>query len=298
MKDARSIFQELVSSITLQEHTDEVRSIALMILEHFLGLSSTEIMAGKPVSITEGLSASLAQAVTRVNDGEPVQYVIGEAFFYGRSFVVNPSVLIPRPETEELVRSVLSSKIERGMEGQQRITILDIGTGSGCIPVTLALEIKGAQLVAADVSAAALAVAKINAERHNTEIRFIKHDILQGLIPIEDLNVIVSNPPYVTMAEARQMQPNVLDFEPHLALFVPDDDPLLFYRAIVRQAAKSLIPGGLLAVEINERYGQEISDLLINSGFRDVHIQKDIPGKPRVAVGRKIGVVKQAIGKD
>lgn len=289
MIDARSIFEELVSSITLNEDKDEIRSIAWMILEKLLGFSRTEIMAGKSVSTDERFTTSLSDAVRRINHGEPVQYVIGEAFFYGRKFVVNPSVLIPRPETEELIRAVLSEfSLGTDLKKRSHRRILDIGTGSGCISVTLALEIRNAEVMAADVSPAALTVARNNSVAHNTNIRFIEHDILEGPIQIHGIDVIISNPPYVTRREAGQMQRNVLNFEPHLALFVPDDDPLLFYRAIVKQAVMSLVPDGLLAVEINEAYGAEVGELLTRSGFTNVQIGKDISGKQRIVSGRKI----------
>lgn len=300
MKDARSIFQEFVNRITLDEHKDEIRSLALIILEKLLGLSRTEIMAGKFVAITEDLTTAITGAVRRINDGEPVQYVVGEAFFYGRKFIVKPSVLIPRPETEELIRIVLSKvSLDSGVKRGDKLRILDIGTGSGCIAITLSLEIDNAEVIAADVSPAALNVAKSNAVMHNTNVRLIEHDVLEGPIPFNDLDVIVSNPPYVTRREAGKMQRNVLDFEPHLALFVPDNDPLLFYKVILKQALGSLVPGGLLAVEINELYGKEVSRLLIDSGFSDVNIDNDIPGKQRVVSGRKKGLAEtNAITKD
>jgi len=288
MKDARSIFQELVNRITLDEPKDEIRSLALIILEKFLGLSRTEIMAAKPVAINEELTTSLTEAVGRINDGEPVQYIVGEAFFCGRKFHVNPSVLIPRPETEELIRVVLS-KVSADAQPKRgdKFRILDIGTGSGCIAVTLSLALDSAEVVATDVSPAALHVAQFNAAMHHANVRLIEHDILKGPVPVNNLDVIVSNPPYVTRREAGEMQRNVLDFEPHLALFVPDDDPLLFYKAIVKQSLGSLVPDGLLAVEINEVYGAGVRTLLVDAGFSEVQIDNDVPGKQRVVSGRR-----------
>ena len=284
IQDAKSIFDEFVASITLNESRDEVRSVALIILEKIMGIKSTDVLAGKHVHITERLSAAMSDALKRINHGEPAQYVVGEAFFYGRSFIVKPSVLIPRPETEELIREVLSSDA-RARTSQARV--LDIGTGSGCLSITLSLELKDAIVFATDISKDALAVAKRNAETHGASVTFIEHDILKDTVPVPDLDIIVSNPPYVTWHEADHMQTNVKDFEPHLALFVPNDDPLLFYRTIVEQAAVLLRIDGLLAVEINENYSREVSELFSAAGFKEIRILNDIPGKPRVVRGRK-----------
>lgn len=285
--NAKRIFDEFVAGITLSESRDEIESVALIVLEKILGITSTDVMARKPIELTERLSASLSDALKRINNGEPVQYVVNEAFFYGRRFMVNPSVLIPRPETEELIRAVLSSGIASPASGAR---ILDIGTGSGCISVTLFLELQDAKVFATDISNTALDVAKRNAEMHDAAVTFFEHDVAAHSLPVNGLDVVVSNPPYVTLREADQMQRKVKDFEPHLALFVPNDDPLLFYRVIVKQAMDVLNHGGLLAVEINENFGQEVAALFRSAGFADVQILLDVPGKPRVVRGRKLEV--------
>lgn len=284
-RDAKIIFDEFVCGITLDESNDEIRSVAMIVLEKILGLTSTDVMKGRPMVITEGLSASLASALERINNGEPVQYVVEEAFFYGRTYAVGPAVLIPRPETEELIRAVLACKFPSQTPGRR---VLDIATGSGCIAVTLSLELKGAEVLATDISADALAIARKNAQKHKADITFFHHDIFSGSLPAGQLDIIVSNPPYVTHREADQMQRNVKDFEPHLALFVPGDDPLLFYRAIIERAVGVLKTDGLLAVEINENYGAEVADLFTSARFNDVRVIRDVPGKPRVVCGRKL----------
>ena len=285
MKDSKTIFRDLVGKITLDETQDEIQSIASILLEKLLGLTRTDVMAGKPVAITSFISDSLQQLVSRINRGEPVQYVVGEAFFYGRKFMVNPSVLIPRPETEELIRTVLAWR--KSPRPSVSLRVLDIGTGSGCIPITLSLELNDIRCFAIDVSVDALAVALTNAKVLGGKVSFIQHDILSGPVRIANVDVIVSNPPYVTIGEKNDMRRNVRDFEPHLALFVPDDDPLRFYHAIVSQAEYSLNTRGMLAVETNERYGAAVSDLFKTSGLADVQVIKDLAGKDRIVRGIK-----------
>jgi len=285
MKDLKTIFRELISKITLHESEDEIKTIALILLEKVFGITRTDVMTGRPVTISPVISDKLIQLVDRINNGEPVQYVVGEAFFYGRKFIVNRSVLIPRPETEDIIRTVLSWR--KSHDPARSVRVLDIGTGSGCIPITLSLELNGLRCFAIDVSADALAVALSNAKALGGNVSFIQHDILSGPIRIANVDVIVSNPPYVTMAEMNGMRRNVLDFEPHLALFVPNDDPLRFYRAIVNQAAYSLSDAGLIAVEINEKYGAAVCDLFMTSGLKDVQVIKDVAGKDRIVKGLK-----------
>ena len=283
MKDSKTIFRDLVGKITLDETRDEIQSIASILLEKVLGITRTDIMSAKPVALPPGLSESLMELADRINRGEPVQYVVGEAFFYGRKFMVNPSVLIPRPETEDIIRTVLSWR--KSYHPPASVRTLDIGTGTGCIPITLSLELNDVRCFAIDVSVDALAVAVNNAKVLGGKVSFIQHDILSGPLRVANLDVIVSNPPYVTVAEKDDMRRNVRDFEPHLALFVPDDDPLRFYHAIIGQAEYSLNVLGLLAVEINERYGAAVSDLFKTSGLTDVEVIKDFAGKDRIVRG-------------
>ena len=218
----------------------------------------------------------------RMASGEPLQYVLNEAWFYGRRFNVTPDVLIPRPETEILCRTVLTN----GPGGVPRI--LDLCTGSGCIAWTLALEMPGAEVVAADISDGALKVAgsqDFSAEMSHTGAlrpQFIKADVLsQPLTSLGTFDMIVSNPPYVRDSEKALMRSNVLDHEPHLALFVPDDDPLLFYRAVARWAVLLLNPGGFGMVEINESLASDTEDIFRDLRFADVRTVKDLNDKDR-----------------
>jgi release factor glutamine methyltransferase len=287
MKNSKELLQEVLAGIRLHGSRDESRSMAFILLESLLGLSKTDIMSGKAVHYPEETARTLQDAMKRVNRGEPVQYIVGEEYFFGRRFHVNPSVLIPRPETEDLIRRIVKYDEDLTASGSRPslLKILDIGTGSGCIPVTLYHEIANADIFATDISSRALAVARDNAARLKARITFLKHDILNEKIPVNDLDAIVSNPPYVTEGEKNAMNANVVDHEPHLALFVSDRDPLLFYRHIVRKANASLKAGGLLAVEINERFGEAVSGLFREEGFTEVEIIKDLAGKHRIVSG-------------
>jgi release factor glutamine methyltransferase len=216
-------------------------------------------------------------AIQRLKTYEPIQYIIGHTFFYGYKFVVNPSVLIPRPETEMLVDWIVHET-----SSSKSIKILDIGTGSGCIAISLAKAFPKARLVALDRSSAALGVAQSNAKQHQVEVNFIEADILDYDHSFEGVDLIVSNPPYVTHAEKTQMDSNVLDYEPHLALFVDDSTPLVFYRAILKFAYLNLKPSGLVYFEINEQFAQELADLCVEEGFQDVRLKKDLQHKQRM----------------
>lgn len=290
MKNSRELLQEVVAGFRLYGSPDENRSMAFILLESMLGLSKTDIMSGKAVTYPEETARTLQDAVTRINLGEPVQYIVGEEYFFGRKFQVNASVLIPRPETEDLIRMVVahSNQITGNGRRPSLLKILDIGTGSGCIPVTLYHEIDNADIYATDVSPEALGVARNNANRLKARVTFLQHDILNEGIPVNDLDVIVSNPPYVTESEKDAMNANVIDHEPHLALFVSDRDPLLFYKHIAREANVSLKPGGMLAVEINEKFGEAVCRLFRETGFGEVEVIKDLAGKDRIVRGYQL----------
>lgn len=285
MKNSKTLYQEVVTGITLSESVDEITSIALLIMENVFGVSRTDIVAGKPIMAGAKDLVRLKKYIDRLNRGEPVQYILKETYFFGRVFHVRPSVLIPRPETELLVRTVLTWKESFTPARHRRMSVLDIGTGSGCIPVTLRLELPETEIYATDISAAALAVAKENAASHDADITFLNHDILNEDIPLDEIDVVVSNPPYVTRSEANDMKQNVLRFEPHGALFVPDDDPLLFYKEIVKKSKVVLRDSGLLAVEINEKFAGEVAYLFTREGFMKVDVLNDLDGKPRVIRG-------------
>ena len=280
MKNSKVLFDDFVKRISLKEPPEEISAIAYLAFEKLFQLSKSEILAGKNLVISEAQTKKLLESLERINKHEPIQYILGEADFFGRKFDVNESVLIPRPETEELVSTVLDYSKRFSLK-----KIIDIGTGSGCIPVTLALEIPRATVYATDVSPEALEVAKQNAARNSANVTFFNDDILTQPIPVKDLDAVVSNPPYITRREIATMRDNVVKHEPHVALFVPDDDPLLFYRAIVMKSKKALRRAGLLAFEINEKYGRDVRDLLESNGFADVRIVKDLSQKDRIVVG-------------
>ena len=215
----------------------------------------------------------------------PIQYLLGKTNFYGLDFEVNEHVLIPRPETEELVEWVITedSKIEK----LKKLKILDIGTGSGCIAISLAKNIPNAEVFAIDVSAEALTIAKKNAKNNNVEITFLLQSILETDDLKQDFDIIVSNPPYVRNLEKQEIKKNVLDYEPHLALFVQDNDALIFYRKIAQLAQKNLVENGQLYFEINQYLGAEMTDLLEKMHFKNIELRNDIYDNDRMMRGLK-----------
>lgn len=257
---------------------DEAVAITRLVMESLFGLTLTDIVCGRADTLPADGQARLDAVLARLIKGEPVQYVLGEASFCGRMFDVAPGVLIPRPETETLCQTVI------GTVGQQPAPrMLDIGTGSGCIAVTLALALNRPHVTAWDISADALAIARDNARRLGTEVTFERRDALHLQAETEpQWDVIVSNPPYVTLSEHAEMHENVLRHEPATALFVPDDDPLLFYRAIAAYAITALRHGGRLFFEINPRFAKDMAAMLNGMGYNDVSIIKDQFGKDRI----------------
>ncbi|MEN9929555.1 MAG: hypothetical protein RLZZ231_1476 [Bacteroidota bacterium] len=236
------------------------------------------------------LQPELALTVTELEDWNlileqlkkeiPIQYLLGSTLFYGLKFEVNSNVLIPRPETEELVEWIIES--QQLAIGDKKVRILDIGTGSGCIAIALAKNIPNAQVFALDVSEQALATAQKNAELNQVAIQFIHQSVLETEDLGQQFDIIVSNPPYVRHLEKQEIKKNVLDNEPHLALFVADDDALIFYRKIAELALKNLNPLGQLYFEINQYLGQETLDLLQEMGFKNTELRKDIYGNDRM----------------
>jgi release factor glutamine methyltransferase len=281
MNNSKILFQDFVRQITLKESAEEISGMAYLVFEHVFGISKTDVLSEKLIPTSQADLQRLVETVKRINQHEPVQYILGEAEFFGRRFKVNPAVLIPRPETEELICEVKSIV-------RHEASMLDIGTGSGCIAITLALEVPGSKVFATDVSDRALLVSGENSARLGAAVKFLKHDILRERIPFDNLDVVVSNPPYITFDEKEQMRPNVVDFEPHLALFVPENDPLIFYKAITSKAFAALKGGGLLCVEINERFGRDVAKLFFDSGFEKIEIIRDLSGKERMVRGVKI----------
>ena len=259
----------------------EASAIAFMLLEKVAGLSRLQVLTGDADPPDADRLADMAR---RVAEGTPVQYVVGSCDFCGLTFHVEPSVLIPRPETEELVDWVCSALPPQPAAP----SILDVGTGSGCIAVSLAKRLSGARVAASDISEDALRVARRNAAAHHVSIDFVCHDILAdppaALSPqsLPCFDVVVSNPPYICEEEARQMERNVLDHEPHLALFVPDQSPLLFYEAIARRALSLLRGGGSVFFEINRRFGADVVSLLRCLGYTHVELRQDQFGNDRM----------------
>lgn len=282
MNNSKEIFRDLRQQITLKEDQDEIQSILYLILESVLKLSRADIIAEKSISLTVAHEKCLGEIIKRVNACEPIQYILGFTYFYGRKFKVNSSVLIPRPETELLIEEVLK-EIEPYTAG----TVLDIGTGSGCIAVTLAKELPAKRIVALDVSEGALRVANENAKDLNATVEFHQGNALAEKFPVQQLEILVSNPPYIALSEKKLMNKNVLEYEPHLALFVEDRDPLVFYKMIAQKGFESLTTNGKVFVEINERFGEEVSELFLNAGFKKVQIIKDLQGKNRIVTALK-----------
>ena len=255
----------------------EGESISLIhwLMEEILGCRRTQIALREPMDIFAWENyGGFEAALERLVEGEPIQYILGTTKFMNFPFHVEPGVLIPREETEELVKRVASQCSEAK-------TILDIGTGSGCIAISLALLLP-AKITAWDISASALEIARSNAARLEAHVRFEKVDALGEWSTDAQFDVIVSNPPYVLDQEKAEMHVNVLNFEPSQALFVPDDDPLLFYRAIVQKSKEILRPAGRLFFEINERYGREVQQLCQAEGFKEVRVVEDIFDKERI----------------
>lgn len=254
-----------------------------LLLECRFNLSFTDICAGALERMGTKEQALLESLMLRLEQGEPIQYVIGFANFCNRDFAVEPDVLIPRPETEELCYWIMQDAKNTPPTPQGK-TILDIGTGSGCIAITLALEISKTKVTAWDISKEALAVACANADALKaTNVTFAQKDILKEEVGGGCLyDIIVSNPPYICKKEADEMEQNVLEYEPHTALFVPDNDPLLFYRHIAEYAAKTLKPHGKLYFEINPLYAGQIKKMLAEQGFIDIIVKEDQFNKQRM----------------
>ena len=257
----------------------EARAIVRYVLEARFGLSPTDVYSGKVTQLSADDQQALGQIMGRLMQAEPVQYVLGEAEFCGRRFAVEPVVLIPRPETEDLCAWVLESA---AVGGQAAPALLDVGTGSGCIAVRLALEAAGARVAAWDVSPAALGVASANARRLGAEVGFSRVDALRPPRDVAVWDAVVSNPPYVLCSERAAMEPNVLRYEPASALFVPDDDPLRFYRAIASYAAAALKPGGELFFEFNPLLVGEMRAMLSAEGFGPAEVRRDRFGQERL----------------
>lgn len=254
----------------------EAATIAAWVTEYVTGKTRTQLLADPAVSFTESQAAEFERCAAELMTHKPVQYVLHEAWFGGMKFFVNESVLIPRPETEELVEWIAA-------ESRNKKTLLDIGTGSGCIPVTLKKILQAAAVTSVDISADALAVAEANAKTLGADLTLIEMDFLdRGQWPALGLfDVIVSNPPYIALGEKNGMEKNVTDFEPHTALFVPDEDPLVFYRAIAEFGQTHLTAEGRMYMELNEALGSACTGLFREHGY-ETELRKDLQGKERM----------------
>lgn len=255
----------------------EASAMAKWISSDILHLSTMELYTGKDMNFSTKEWKEVEDILRRLKQREPLQYILQEAPFCGLSFHVEKGVLIPRPETEELVEWIVSDYQKAG-----KVRILDIGTGSGCIPVALAERLPEAEVASCDVSAEALKVAAVNVKRSGDKVTLFQADILQDELPDCQVDVLVSNPPYITDSERKDMEANVLDWEPELALFVPDTDPLRFYRRIAQKGLDWLTEGGALYFEINRAYGAETVRMLEGCGYRDIALRKDLSGNDRM----------------
>lgn len=273
---------------------NESRNIATLVLEDYTGFTKTQLHINKESLLTSEQEEKLGSALERLQQHEPVQYILNKAWFYGMELYVDKSVLIPRPETEELVDWIVKEiKALAGNEFQKeanqadattKLKILDVGTGSGCIALALKKALPKAEVWGCDVSEEALNVARRNAAALNIRVDFQGINLLDEMqqIHLPTVDIIVSNPPYVPLKDKEAMQPNVVAYEPHTALFVPDEDALLFYKAIARFSKKRSYQNGAVYVEIHESLGREVANLFSDAGFQEVIIKKDMQGKDRM----------------
>jgi len=265
----------------------ECESIFYILAEHVFKSTKSEIHLNFNNNIPIEKLLDFNNCLSELKQSKPIQYVIGESSFFDLNFIVNENVLIPRQETEELVNLIINDKLN----SKSRLKILDIGTGSGCIAISLSTNISKAEVFACDISEKALEVAKNNAVRNNCNVSFFKLDIAncENYKVNEKFDIIVSNPPYVIKDQKSAMQKNVLDYEPHIALFAPDDSPLFFYDKILQFAEKYLVSGGWIYFEINEIYHSQIEELISKFNYKNIEIVKDINDKFRMAKAQKNG---------
>ena len=260
----------------------EIKSFTMLIVEKLTGFSRAQIIVNKNTAFSLKQHHEIESFIDKLKRFVPIQYILGETEFYGLNFIVNESVLIPRPETEELV-----DWIQKENDKSANLNILDIGTGSGCIAISLKHEFPNATVDAFDISDKALETAKLNAKQNNLEVNFSIVDILNVPEITKKWDIIVSNPPYIPESEKTEIHANVLDYEPHLALFVPNNDPLLFYRQIGMFAQKHLNPNGKLYFEIHRDAGETGIELLNDLGYKSVELRKDISGNNRMLRGER-----------
>ncbi|GHA63757.1 peptide chain release factor N(5)-glutamine methyltransferase [Pontibacter akesuensis] len=284
MATIQELQQHIRTSINQAFPEPEAGSIAQLVLEHVLQKDRLQLRLDKSAEVQPAQQEAVEQMILRLQQQEPVQYVLGTAHFYGLNLLVDDRVLIPRPETEELVDLVLKEH-----QGQKGLNVLDICTGSGCIPLALQANMPSAKVYGLEVSEGALEVARANAAKYDLPVEWLQADIFAPVpgIAAGSLDIIISNPPYVLEEEKELMRENVLQYEPHLALFVPNADPLKFYRRITDVALELLKKDGRLYFEINERYSQQVRKLLQEAGFAQVRVVEDLFGKARMVTASR-----------
>jgi release factor glutamine methyltransferase len=276
MQTIYNIKQDIKNSLSSIYDKREIQSFIYIIFEYVLNYAKIDTVINKNKEIAEDKCEKIYSILERLKKEEPIQYILGETEFYDLTFNVNESTLIPRGETEELVQLVINENRDK------KISILDIGTGSGCIAISIAKNLPLAKVSALDISEKAIETAKTNAERNEVEVNFFLEDILNRKHTHEKYDLIVSNPPYICNSEKTLMQTNVLDYEPHTALFVDDNNPLIFYKEIALFAKENLSDNGLLYFEINEALAKEMKEMLENYSYKNVKIIKDINDRDRI----------------
>ncbi len=289
MNKGKMTYEALWKRLTPLYEAGEAKAVVRWLLDVRFGLSMADILCDKVSELPQAAQAELEAMMARLAEGKPVQYVVGLADFCGRQFRVAPGVLIPRPETAELCQWVLEGRGERGEV--RGYTLLDIGTGSGCIAITLAAEMPEAEVTGWDISEVALGIARENAERLGVDVSFEQRDILdssRSTLHASLYDIIVSNPPYIEPREREGMERNVLDYEPHIALFAPEGNPILFYQRIADLAVRALKPGGSLYFELNPLTASSVGNYLTQIGFSRIEIRRDAFGKNRMLKATKI----------
>lgn len=271
----KSIRNYLITGLSDLYPAEEVDSMVRILFEHYHGWNRIDLSRNQDEKLSESDLLNYHWALKELQNYQPIQYVLGQTEFYGLPFVVNEHVLIPRPETEELVKLIID-------ENSESKSLIDVGSGSGCISVSYKNEKPDSYVLALDVDPNALAVVERNCLLNNIEIDRVEMDILNWRPLGQKFDIVVSNPPYVLDSEKTEMNRNVLDYEPHLALFVPDKNPIVFYERIADFSLAHMVPGGKIYFEINERYGNSVADCLQIRNFKDIRIIKDINGKERI----------------
>ncbi|MBI4649190.1 MAG: peptide chain release factor N(5)-glutamine methyltransferase [Bacteroidia bacterium] len=283
--NVRDITHFIKSSLKSIYSVNEAESITYLIFQELLNYSKIELHSNRNAKVPNFIILQIKNIVGELKKNKPVQYILGKTEFYNLEIIVTQDVMIPRPETEELVRWIIfeSGLISKPLSNKFSLNILDIGTGSGCIAVALAKNLPGSIVYAIDISDKAIKIAELNAKKYNTPVKFIQMDILKTKDLIDcKFDIIVSNPPYIRESEKKKMHKNILDYEPSVALFIKDEQPLIFYEAISSFAKKHLNKNGKLYVELNENMTKKTAELFAKNKYSNIIVNKDINGKPRM----------------